>query len=90
MRLELNAYEISEAVADYLIKRGITPNQYDCYEMLFSTTEVTRQVKKHKNGRPVVVKRGGNCYPQWEEVDRKTVWHTFDQNNDLAIYLDEL
>ena len=89
MKVQLNNYEITEALSEYLKKRGITTEETDCYEMSFSTTVTKHQVKKHKNGKPVMVKHQNNrCYPQYEEVSRKTVWHGFFEENNLAIWID--
>lgn len=88
MELKLSSYEITEAIADYLEKREISTQNVECFEMSFSTTEIQRQVKKHKNGKPVMVKHADRCYPQLEEVSRKTEWHGFYEENELAIWID--
>ena len=91
MKMELNAYEITEAIQDYLVKRGVRNPEGDCFtdclEMSFSTTEVTRQPKKHKNGKPVMVKHGEYSYPEFEIVSTKTVWHQFYEDSDLSIWI---
>jgi len=91
MKMELNAYEITEAIQDYLVKRGVRNPEgdcsTDCFEMSFSTIEVTRQPKKHKNGKPVMVKRGEYSFPEFETVSTKTVWHQFYEDSDLSIWI---
>ena len=91
MKMELNAYEITEASQEYLVKRDMRNPEGDCFtdclEMSFSTTEVTRQPKQHKNGKRVMVKRGEYSYPEFEIVNTKTVWHQFYEDNDLSIWI---
>ena len=91
MKMELNAYEITEAIQDYLVKRGIGNPEgdcfTDCFEMLFSTTEYKSEVKKHKNGKPVMQTINGHKTHVWHTTEIKEVWHSFNEDNDLSIWI---
>ena len=56
MKIEISGYELKIAIDEYFAKRGIDCNFGDgaYHEMSFSTTEYKREVKKHKNGKPVM------------------------------------
>ena len=90
MKIEISGYELKIAIDEYFAKRGIDCNFGDgeYHEMSFSTTEYKREVKKHKNGKPVKQTINGHKMNVWHNTEIKEVWHSFDEDNDFSIWME--
>ena len=86
MKIELNYYEVMEAVDMYLFQKyKMQVDMYEDTELCESeTTTLIRQPKKHKNGKDVKNEHG---YTMYETVGEETKMTAFKQCDSFICHL---
>jgi hypothetical protein len=82
MKLSLYKYQVMEAIEQYLQEKGIHIEAEE--EVSLELSRAVYQVKKHKNGKPVMNKHG---YPEREYVKTETHYEFFYDDDEFIIYI---
>ena len=82
MKLTLYKYQVMEAIEQYLQEKGINIEAED--EVSLELSRAIYEVKKHKNGKPVMNAHG---YPEREYVRTETHHESFYDDDEFIIYI---